>query len=48
MSDDKPKIELKNPDYDECEACKQEVSGYEYDMDEWPCATFLLIEEGTS
>lgn len=35
-------------DYDECEACKQEVSGYEYDMDEWPCATFLLIEEGTS
>lgn len=29
----------------ECEGCRAEVSGYEYDMEEWPCATFALIEE---
>jgi len=33
-------------DYDECQACKAEVSGYEYDMEEWPCATFITIEKG--
>jgi len=31
--------------YDEsCQGCRQEVSGYEYDMEPWPCATFLAIE----
>lgn len=38
--------ELQYRDYDECRACKDEVSGYEYDMDEWPCDTFTTIEEG--
>ena len=40
------KPERQYRDYDECNACKQEVSGYEYDMDEWPCATFTTIEKG--
>jgi hypothetical protein len=43
-------LELHKPDASswgnpECEGCGHEVSGYEYDMEEWPCATFRLIEE---
>lgn len=28
-----------------CSGCAAEVSGYEYDMEEWPCQTFLIIEK---
>lgn len=29
----------------ECTGCSAEVSGYEYDMEDWPCATFKLLQE---
>ena len=32
----------------ECSGCAAEVSGYEYDMEPWPCATFKLIEDSLS
>jgi hypothetical protein len=43
-------VDLHKPDASnwrepECDGCGQEVGGYEYDMEEWPCATFRLIEE---
>lgn len=30
-----------------CTGCREGVSGYEYDLDPWPCSTFLLIEGHT-
>ena len=37
---------LHEPDEaDGCQGCASEVSGYEYDMDDWPCGTILLLQK---
>lgn len=50
---DQPVIDLvalhEPDDYTEyqraCQGCQSEVSGYEYDIEDWPCQSFLIMEK---